>query len=276
MTDEVVVSAPVAAVEASPAPAPVVNASPEPLGSPQTAIQPTPVPEAPKTETPVSEPLKGPEAAPTESLLGEQPKADAPETPPTPEAKPAEGEAVQEKTEGQSDEPAPPPVYDPFTLPEGFEVDGEQLKKFTDVLGELEVKTKAEHAALQEFGQKAVDLYTNEVKSAVDRLNKHYETTWENTKNEWKETFLKDPELGGNRWQTTINAATNFIRDHGGNEEQQLEFRSLMNTSGLGNHPAMIRLLANAGKAMSEGRPLAAVKPESPPKSKVAAMYGKS
>ena len=72
---------------------------------------------------------------------------------------------------------------------------------------------------------------------------------------------MGDPEIGGNRWQTTVDSATNFIRTHGGTEAQQAEFHKIMDESGLGNHPAMIRILARAGAAMSEGRPLAAQAP---------------
>lgn len=229
-------------------------------------------------------PEKAPEAAPAEpvkppeTLLG----ADkTPEAPKVEETKAPEGAEAPKEPEtntegGQSDEPAPPPTYDPFTLPEGIQLEAEKVTEFTGLLAELEQSGKADHLAVQAFGQKAVEFYVNEVKRVLEDTQKQQLETWEKTRNDWKEAFLKDPEIGGNRFQTTVDSAQNFIRTHGGTAEQQIEFRNLMETSGLGNHPVMIRILAKAGSAMSEGAPLAAMKPVSAPKSKVTTMYGKN
>lgn len=250
-----------------------VVADPAPVVAPIVVETPpvvAPVETPAIVETPKVEPAK------VETLL-----ADALDKNPV-EVKPADGEVKvppvegdQSKTESnQSDEPAPLPVYDTFTVPEGVTLDDERVKKFTEILGDLETKSKAEHALVQEFGQKAVDFHVSEVKKAVDDVNTYIKTAWERQKTEWKDSFLSDPDIGGNRFQTTVDSARTFIRTHGGNADQQAEFRNLMETSGLGNHPAMIRLLANAGRAMSEGQPLAAVKPVSQSKSKTQTLYG--
>jgi len=255
------VVAPVTApVEVAPAPAPVEVA---PITAPVEASQ-TPQ-EAPVV--PVTEP----------TVLGEAPK----ETPAVEAPKAPEGEVKTEVTEppktesegGQSEDPAPPPKYDPFTLPEGIKLDDTKVGEFTNLLAELE-KSKADHSVVQQTGQKLVEFHINEVKSAVEGIQKYYQDSWDKQKTEWRESFLKDPDIGGNRFQTTVDAANTFIRTHGGSVEQQTEFRALMDSSGLGNHPIMIRILANAGKAMSEGRPLASVKPVSQPKSKTQTLYG--
>lgn len=244
----------------------------------QTPVQPVvaaPAVVAPVTVTPTPEPVIAPVEAPVapvvETVLGEALAKEPVKTEPT------EVKTEQPiKEEGQSDEPAPPPTYEPFTLPENFTLEEERVKEFTSILGEFEGKTKADHAAVQEFGQKAVNFHVAEIQRTVDSMTKSMEQEWENTKKGWKESFMSDPELGGNRWQTSIDSALNFIRTHGGTEEQQAQFRELMNTSGIGNHPAMIRLLANAGSKMSEGKPLMAVSPVTAPKSRTATMYGGS
>lgn len=267
ITAPVVEAAPVAAPAVEAAPAPAVVEAPV---APVIEAAPEVVVEAPKVETVLGEALNT-EASKTEP---EKPAAE------TTEAKtPVEGEkpkTEEVKQEGQSEEPAPPPVYDAFTLPEGFTLDEAQTKQFTDVLAELETTGKIDHALVQQFGQKAVDLHTSLMKQAQEDLTKFYQTSWDRQKTEWRDTFLKDPEIGGNRFETTVNEALTFIRTHGGTADQQTEFKNLMETSGLGNHPAMIRLLANAGRVMSEGRPLAATTPVAPPKSKVSTLYGKN
>ena len=253
----------------------VVPASETPVVAPAVVEAPkvevTPVVEAPKVE-PVVEAPKPPETVLAEALDKDKKPAEI-----KPEEKKPDSEVKPEdkKTEeGKSEEPATPPVYEPFTLPDDLKPDTERMKGFTDVLSQFELDTKADHAKVQEFGQKALDLYVSDIKQYTTDLTNLYKTTWEKQKIAWKEAFLKDPEIGGNRFQTTVDSAISFIKTHGGTPEQQTEFRNLMESSGLGNHPAVIRLLANANKNMAEGKPLAAVKPVTPNKSKVQTLYG--
>lgn len=259
---------------------------------PAEAAQAAPVAQAaqvaPVAETVSSAPQEAPvasietvpaaEVAPTATVLAEA--IDKTVTPPVvAEAVPKTEEVTNENKleEGQSEEPAPPvaPVYESFTLPEGVNLDEGRLKEFTGILSELELDGKADHAAVQAFGQKAVDFHVQEVTKAAEDYTKLLQTSWDRQKTEWKDSFLRDPDIGGNRFQTTVDSALTFLRTHGGTADQQKEFRNLMETSGLGNHPAMIRLLANAGRAMQEGKPLAATNPLPPPtKSKTATLYG--
>jgi hypothetical protein len=273
MADEPTVVAPVAPVApvtpVTEAAAPVVVETVAPVVA---EAAPAPVAEAAKpVEAPVTVLAEGLDKKPA----AEAPKAPVEEAPKTEEAaKPPVEEAKKTESGDQSAEPASSPVYDAFKVPDDIQLDNERVQKFTELLGEFEGKTKAEHAMVQEFGQKAVDFHIGEIKKAVESVTKLYQETWDRQKIEWKDTFLKDPEIGGNRFQTTVDSALTFIRTHGGTAEQQTEFRNLMEASGLGNHPAMIRLLANAGRAMQEGRPLAAQTPVSPPKSKTQTLYG--
>lgn len=251
-----------------PAPVPVVVEAT--VTAPVVETAPVSVPDATLAPAPVVETV---ESVKSETVLGEA----LTEAPKVEETKPVtpEPQATQaQETEGQSVEPAPPPTYDTFTVPEGVTLDTERVTKFTELLAGLELEGKADHVSVQQFGQKAIDFHVQEVQKAVDSVAELYKTTWERQKTDWKDSFLKDPEIGGNRFQTTVDAARNFIRTHGGTPEQQAEFRSVMETSGLGNHPAIIRLLSRAGAAMEEGKPLAAQKPAAPPKSKTATLYG--
>jgi hypothetical protein len=253
MSETITAPAPVVApVEAAPVVAPVVAA-------PASAAESTP---APTVEAPAPA-----EAAPAPtSILGDALAPVAPVEQPAPDA------ALI--VEGQSDTPAPPPTYEPFTVPEGQTLQPERIGEFTNLLSEFETNTKADHAAVQVFGQQLIDRHVAEVQRAVMDVHKANMTAWDAQKTAWKDQFIADPELGGNRMQTTVDAAIGFIRTHGGTEAQQAEFQSLMNESGLGNHPVMIRLLAKAGAAMSEGRPLAATTPAAAPKSKTQKLYG--
>lgn len=249
--------------------APIVDTAPvTPVPAIVEASVAAPVVEAVTTptipETPPVEPVKAPE-----TVLGEVPIEPA---------KVVEETVVAEedKQGGQSDEPAPPPSYEAFKVPENVKLDDERVGTLTKLLGDLEVTTKADHTKMQEFGQKLIDTHVSEVTKAIEDIHKYNQVTWDKQKLDWKDEFLKDPELGGNRFQTTVDAARTFISTHGGTPEEQAEFRSLMESSGLGNHKVMIRILARAGQAMTEGKPLAAKTPVSAPKSKTQTMYGKA
>ncbi len=193
------------------------------------------------------------------------------------DTKPTEANVESTETKeiegSQSDEPAPLPTYEEFKAPEGFTLDAEQLGNFTKSLAEFELKTKADHAEVQALGQQLVERYATEQKKSIETYNTSLLDAFEKQKGDWRESFEKDPEIGGNRKDTTINAALEFIKTHGGTEEQKKEIHQLMDQTGVGNHPAILRLFAKAMSAMSEGRPLPASRPVMQ-KSKLEKFYG--
>lgn len=283
--DQAPAAAPAAAPAPSPSPAPAAAPAPSPVPAASPAPAPSPAPEA-AAASPAPEAAKPAEALPAEpakadaTVLGAEPPkpAEAPKPAETP--KPAEGEkppeAKESKEGSQSAEPAPPPTFEAFKLPEGVTVRPEIIGEFSTILGEFEGAAKADHAAVQALGQRLVDFHVARVNDTVKAIQESYQKAWSDQTAAWKKEFTEDPEIGGNRQRTTVDSALNFIRNHGGSEVQQAQLRDLFNKTGIGNHPAMIRLLANAGMAMSEGRPLAARAPAAQPKSKTQTLYGKS
>lgn len=245
---------------------------------------PAAAPEAPVTtdvtDVPAAAPVETPAAVPDSSLLGDDPSG---QPAPTPSETPAADTPSQEapsadqpvEQASQSAEPAPLPDYEPWTLPDGYTQDEAKLGEFTKELAELERDTGLPHDKAKEFGQKLIDRHVAEVQNTIERLTERYTNTWEKQKNDWKAAFESDPELGGNRSDTTLTAARNVIKSYAGNAEQVQEFRELMTHTGLGNHPAVIRLLANVGKKMfEEGSPVPASAPAKAPTSKLAKRYG--
>lgn len=264
-------AAPVSNAPASPAP---VAPAPAPVAAAPAPAPAAPVtPPAPAPAAAVAPAAAAPAPAPVaDTLLGAEPVAD-----------PANAEAVKPveapKVEGsQSDEPAQLPTYDAFTIPEGMPVDSERLGQLNTDLGTLELAMKAKpeeaHTLMQTFGQNLIERHVAGIENALKRATEASNIAWEKQKSDWKDAFIADPEIGGNLQDTTVNSAKEFISTHGGTPEQQAEFRTLMQTSGLGNHPAMIRMLANAMRAKAEGKPLPGTKPAIGTVSKVAKRYG--
>lgn len=254
----------------TPAPAPVDNPTPAVVDA---AVPATADPAAPITDVnPVVEAKE--QIKPASTVLGDalDKPIDKVEQAPVDKAEPKEIES------SQSDEPAPLPTYDEFKSPDDYLLDKELIGDFAKSLGEFELLSKADHAAVQQFGQSLVERHVAEVKKTVETINQTYLDTWEAQKLSWRESFEKDSEIGGNRQETTLNAAREFIRAHGGNDTQQKELRDLINHTGVGNHPAFIRLLAQAGrsKEFTEGKPLPATAPALSTKDKIAKRYGAS
>lgn len=232
--------------------------------------------EPPKTEKSTPE-IKAPDAAPVIPVEGNQP--------------------VEQKKEegGQSAEPAQLPTYEAFTFPENITLDASKLGEFTKDLGEFQNLTKADKAEVQKFGQKLVDRYVAEAQETVQRLNEHYTNTWEKMKSDWKEAFEKDPEIGGNRKDTTINTIADGLAQYGGaeclppkdNPGAPSAFAKLMNETGVGNNPVLVRTFHNLvgeinrlkTKYESEAgvKPLPGTKPENAQsKTKLEKRYGRT
>lgn len=262
---------------------PVVEAAPPTGVTP--AAESTVTPDSSKPEsTPSAEPVKTEEPAKPEAkvpevkadtLLGGEKKSEV-----KADDKPAEETKSEDKPaetkEGETKEPEIKlPEYEPFKLPEDVKFDSEKMGEFTKALAEFETTTKASHEEVQKFGQSLIDRHVAEVNSTLERYTQSLTDAWNKQKTDWKDAFIKDPEFA-NRTDTVVNAAIDAIGIYGGDSKQQQEFRELMESTGIGNHPAMIRLLSNIMLAKAEPKPLAA--PMIAPKSgnsKLEKMYGK-
>lgn len=218
-------------------PDPVV-AAPAAIEAPVVAEAPTPAAELP------------PAAAP--SLL-----SDAPPT-----------EPVAEPSPEPTPEPAAPPqpiAYQAFTYPEGVTADEAAVKPYTDIL--------AAHQVPQEAAQELLNLYTAQQQRQIQAN----QDLWDRTRTDWRSQFTKDPEMGGNRQDTTLARCREAIDRYGGTPDQVKELRTLLTNHGLGDYPGLARLINNMAKRLSEGRPAPATMAKGPPaRSTPNSRYGNS
>lgn len=281
---------PVAPIAESPVPA----AAPAVSEAPPTPIAPEAVPSAPVAAevAPVTAPIvteakPAEAAAPTEpvSLLGD---AAQPAPEPKAEAKP-EGEkpAAEAKPEGEAPVPeearaAEPqlPTYEPFTVPEGVELDDPQVDRFIGSVAAVERDINPTgdpkvHAAFQGLIQNLADQYTEEIAGIPERIAQANAATFSRTMENWKDEFFNDPEIGGNRKDTTIRNAHGVISRFGGSAQQVAELRQVLSHTGAGNNIHVIRLINNIAGFLSEGTPVPATKPEPQTQSRTERRYGK-
>lgn len=258
--------APVVAPAAIPAPeqSPALPAASTPV---ETTIEPTVLGVEPAVEPVKPEPAK---VDPSKPVVSPDTKVDAK---PDADVKPEDAKVEPAKVEV----PDALPVYEALTLPEGVTLPAERISEIDSMFGNFEKASKADHAEVVRFRQAAVDYQLAIAKDMQASLQKAYQDHWESQTAKWRKDFEADPEIGGNRKDTVVAAANQFIRTHGGSADQQKSFRKLLQDTGLGNHPDMIRVLANAGmsRTNNEGVPLPAQAPAPAKMGKIARMYGK-
>lgn len=242
------------------APGPVVGTtSPEPA-APSTASVPAADSPAPET----APPTEAPSDKPPSSLLSE---AKSEETKPAEEAKPEEPKAEAEPAKPET----PLPTYEAFKIPEGITVDDAQMGAFTGILGELENKLAADpasaHAVMQEMGQRMLDLYATETAEAAQRMSRLQHDTWVRTREGWVSDFRADPEIGGNRQNTTIQRCGALLELYGRSvgADREGALRDVFSMTGSGDHPEVLRFMNwLADYAVEKPRVVAALAPRAP------------
>jgi hypothetical protein len=138
----------------------------------------------------------------------------------------------QGQTEGNKTGGAPE-AYE-FKAIEGREFDPEVLTTFSDVAKELNMP--------QEAAQKMLD-------KIAPKIQERQMQQLEAVRSEWAQSSQQDKEFGGEALKENLAVAKKSLDAFG-----TPELRSLLEVSGLGNHPEIIRFMFKAGKAISEDR----------------------
>ncbi len=241
---------------------------PEPVAQPvletPTIVTPPSAPITPEstpvaTETPVVEPVVAPEGEKKPDAAADETKPPAYTDKPTlieateaekPDEKAVEEPKKPEEEPKKAEESAKPPEtvaepvkYEPFKLPEGVTVDEDRIAKFTDVIGP--------HKLDQDTAQRLIDLHTETLDAFRQHLQAEQLRIFEETKASWLTRTMADPVLGGAGHQTALQAAAR-MRDLLVPESDREDFIDMLRASGVGDHPAMFRLLHNAARLFDE------------------------
>lgn len=167
--------------------------------------------------------------------------ADARETPPPVKEEPHAPDGAAPETDAKAPEetkaPDAPLTYSDFTLPEGVEVDSETLSEARTLLGELKLP--------QEQAQRLVDFYAGKIR----QFGATQAESWVRLNEKWVGDFKADKEIGGERIQETVAAATRAMDRFG-----TPGLREALIMTGAGNHPEVIRFVARVGRATTEDR----------------------
>jgi hypothetical protein len=164
--------------------------------------------------------------------------ADARETPPSATEEPHAQDAAAAQDDAQAQSPQEAPLtYADFAFPEGVEVDAETLSEARTLLGEMHLP--------QEQAQRLVDFYAGKIRQFGTAQSEN----WVKLNEKWVGDFKADREIGGDRIQETVAAATRAMDRFG-----TPGLREALIMTGAGNHPEVIRFVARVGRATAEDR----------------------
>jgi len=160
-------------------------------------------------------------------------------------SQPPETKTTPEPASSQSTVPeaAPEPfTFDKLTLPEGFTVDDETSKSFTDLINDASL-SPAEKA------QKLVDLQVG----LATKSSESAAAQWVEVQKQWQDQARADPVIGGDKLEPALGAIAKLIDSQG---EAAASIRQVMDLTGAGNHPVMIKFLSKIASEFSEGGPV--------------------
>jgi hypothetical protein len=176
-------------------------------------------------------------AATADKLYGNTQKAPATQDRQAADAAPAGKEpapADAQATEApQAEAPKAPEAYE-FKVPEGRAFDAEVITAYSQVAKELNLSQDAAQRLLDAVGPKMVERQTAQIEAI---------------RNGWADSSKSDREFGGEKLSENLGVAKKALDAFG-----TTELRTLLNETGLGNHPELIRFMFRAGKAISEDR----------------------
>ncbi|ELD3228479.1 peptidase [Enterobacter hormaechei] len=187
-------------------------------------------PAAPATDAPApaADPAKPEGDKPQSGTEGDKPQDD----------KPADGDKPADKSDEKEQKQEGAPEKYEFKPAEGQELDTAALEQFEPIARELNLNN--------EQAQKMVDLYGTKI---LPMVQKQQAESWQKTTEQWAADVKADKEIGGDKLTANLSAAQRALEQFG-----DQELKEYLDTTGLGNHPALVKAFIKVGKAMSEDK----------------------
>lgn len=159
-------------------------------------------------------------------------------------------------TAGEGDTDTSLDSYADFELPEGMQLDEATLNEAKPIFKELGLN--------KEQAQKLVELHAKQIQATqqgqVESFNQ--------LKQDWLDQAKSDKEFGGEKFDESVKTARVALNKFGTPELTQL-----LNETGVGNHPEVIRLMARVGRLTQEDNPGATGAPSAERKDRASILY---
>lgn len=147
-------------------------------------------------------------------------------------AKKPDDTTVKTDAEKKAEEkPVGPPEKYEFTAPEGVVLDPKAVEQFEPIARELNLTNDQ----------------ANKLVALQAGLVKQQQEVWAQQRQTWESAVKTDKELGGTALDGNIKLAQSALTKFG-----TPELRAALDTTGMGNHPELVRVFTRIGKAMAE------------------------
>lgn len=164
----------------------------------------------------------------------EEPKADPPKDP--------------KKEEPKKDEPVltgAPEKYEPYKIPEGFELNEERVTAFNELAKKLNLS--------QAGAQEMINAHVDEVTKAMEQPYEDFV----NTRKQWRKDMAADTEIGNGKDDLKPEVKANMAAMISSlPTELQPAFKEAMVLTGAGDNPAFVKAVNFWSKGFTEGKPV--------------------
>ena len=146
-------------------------------------------------------------------------------------------QADKATADGKADDKPPPKAPEAYELkaPEGFELEPETTKEFETLARELDLSNDDANKLLP-LGAKL-----------AQKIAEQQQTSHQAQVTKWAEDAKADKEYGGEKFDASLKTALK-ARD----QFATPELKTLMDETGLGNHPEIVRLFHRIGTAIAD------------------------
>lgn len=148
------------------------------------------------------------------------------------ESKATDTQTGDEGDTGKTDEKTGAPEKYEFEAPEGQAFDDQVIEAYSEVAKELNLSNDDAQKLLDKVAPVMAARQQEKIKAVVDG---------------WSESAKTDKEFGGEKLNENLSTAKKALDAFG-----TPELKALLNESGLGNNPEVIRFMYRAGKQISE------------------------
>lgn len=149
-----------------------------------------------------------------------------------------------------------PGKYADFKVPDGVTADAALLGRLGALARELNLP--------QEQAQQLVDIHYRDSKAAAEAAAKGLQ----DARTRWLDELKADADFGGERFEANTGLVAKAVQRFGSDA-----FRQLMDETGLGDHPAVVKVFHQIGKAIDEDKFVAPTGAASGAKSAAQVLY---
>ena len=157
---------------------------------------------------------------------------------PTPPAPPIPTPPAPDPAKSPEPAPGAPEKYTDFKLPENVTVNQDLLGKFNEVAKGLNLP--------QENAQKLMDLAAEHGTAVVAEQK----AQWDTIRDGWVTEIKADKDFGGDKFNETIERAKRALKTN----DPENTMKDFLETTGFGDFPPLIRMLANMDKRYGEDK----------------------